>query len=780
MNKRLGWLTGLALVIVCGIGWWLTTRRNPIRNVVLISIDTCRADHLGCYGKRNAATPNIDQLAAEGTLFEHATSPVPLTLPAHCSLLTGTYPPYHGVHDNTNGLLNPLNQTLAETLKEQGYTTAAFVSSFVLAESFGLDQGFDRYDCDCDPAERIERPGNETTQRAKAFLAARDGKPFFTFLHYYDPHKEYDPPEPFASRFADDPYSGEIAFVDQCIGEIIDQLETSRLMDSTLIVLVADHGESLGEHGESEHGYFVYHSTTHIPMIIKRPGNRAAGRIGTKASLVDIVPTILAQLGIQNPAATHGMDLFTSEDTKTNRSVYVESVVPTIFACNPILGLKTERETYLHTTTPEYYDVAEDPHEAHNVIADHPDRVAELHDDLLIQLEDWTRQESSSGDTLDESTREVLESLGYVGGGAVDDLQIDPDKANPSDWIAYYERHQEVIALGHAGQLEQASAQCRTMLETWPEMPNTHFLLAKLSFDRRAWSETIQHGEAYLNALEHRSDPGKSLLLEIARAHHLIARSAFQLENCELARQHWRRALQIRPEWPQALSPLGDCLYLDGDLEGAVEHWGAAASLQPGQADLHHKIAAAYYKLDQWDQAETHWRHALEIDPDHEAAQANLDNLQSRLKAKHEIERLSRMVEQSPGDIEARNRLASAYLESGDVSAAIKQFRINVEQDPDGVQAVHGLAWALAANPQSQAQRREALQLARRACELTQYAHAKPLDTLALAYAINGDLANALLTAEKALTVVENAQLEQGIRQRIEIYRRGLDDTQRD
>jgi arylsulfatase A-like enzyme len=286
-NKIIVSIAAVIVLIACFIAY-----RPAIRNVIIISMDTTRADLLGCYMCRLGTTPNVDKLAAEGILFEDATTPMPYTLPAHCSMLTGTSPLYHNVLDNSFYQLSDDNVTLAERLKKEGFTTAAFVSSFVLDPFFGLNQGFDEYDADfkeqqkpAGPDELVnERKGWATTVLAMKWLENHRNKKNFLFIHYFDPHYPYEAPEPFASKFqvlgvpklyCD--YAGEVGYVDYCIGRVIQKLKELGLYDSALIVVTADHGESLEEHKEQSHGYFIYQSTMHVPLVFKIPGGPPPG-----------------------------------------------------------------------------------------------------------------------------------------------------------------------------------------------------------------------------------------------------------------------------------------------------------------------------------------------------------------------------------------------------------------------------------------------------------------------------------------------------------------------
>ena len=302
----------IALAVAVGWGTWHFSIRagrpgRDIRNVLLISIDTCRADSLGCYGNSSQATPNVDALARDGVLFKSVITPFPMTLPAHCSMLTGTYPETHGVRANV-GRLGDANVTLAKILRTAGYQTAAFVGGFPLAARFGLNQGFQTYDDQFHQGkdgDEPERKAEEVSRPAMAWLEEHGDQPFFLFLHYYDPHFPYDPPPPFPST-----YAGEIAYVDMSIGTVMDKLRTLGLYDNTLVIVAGDHGEGLGEHGETEHGFFIYQSTLHVPLMVRTPKGRVKGsQVDENVSLVNIVPTVLGLAGLSIPRQVQGVDL---------------------------------------------------------------------------------------------------------------------------------------------------------------------------------------------------------------------------------------------------------------------------------------------------------------------------------------------------------------------------------------------------------------------------------------------------------------------------------------
>ncbi len=459
-----------------------------ISHVVLISIDTCRADYLGCYGYEKNTTPNIDAVAAEGTLFEFAYSPVPYTRPAHATMLTGTTPLRHNIHDNWSNL-DTSNHTLAEMLKENGYKTGAVVSSYVLGSEFGLDQGFEYYydkfgdwaglkDVDerdggftqqwRDERAISQRRAGESTEIALQWLDEHAKDKSFLFLHYFDPHHEYDPPEPYASRFARNRYAGEIAYVDNCIGQVVDKLKALGLYDKTLLIITADHGEMLGEHGETSHGYFIYQSNIRVPLIIKAPGKNHPVRTKASVGLVDIVPTVCSQLGLERPSHLEGDDLsgFLFEKSSDDREkfIYCESLTPTYEGCNPLLGIINNSFKYIHTTKPELYDLKKDYGEKNNLVGKDPKRARFLRKHLEIILKDNLAKKTPKNKLgVDEETKRRLESLGYVAPSRkIDDsFEIDPNRCDPKDYWKdkadrYIAKNDRAVSLVNEGKLDEA------------------------------------------------------------------------------------------------------------------------------------------------------------------------------------------------------------------------------------------------------------------------------------------------------------------------------------
>jgi arylsulfatase A-like enzyme len=382
---------------------------------VIVTLDTTRADRLPAYGFAGVATPALDALARDGVVFERASTVAPLTLPAHTSLFTGLYPSRHGVRDNASDALPAGGaRTLAEMLQARGFRTSASVGSVVVAADRGLARGFDTYrDVAPDPRSggvRRQRPANEVVDAALSSLdGRRAGTPFFLWVHLYDAHQPYAPPEPFASAYAADPYLGEIAFADAQLARLLGSLASRGLMDRTAVIVAGDHGESLGEHGEQTHGLSLYESVLHVPGV---PAGRAAGRV----SLVDVMPTVLDLMGIE-AAGTDGMSLMpvmTGRPGPRDRDIFAESLFPLRFGRGPLRAVMNDRFKFIDAADPRLYDLASDPGEKRSLYIDRPALAAAM----ARALDARGEGQATSLTAIDAPLRDRLASLGYAGTSA--------------------------------------------------------------------------------------------------------------------------------------------------------------------------------------------------------------------------------------------------------------------------------------------------------------------------------------------------------------------------
>jgi arylsulfatase A-like enzyme len=534
----------LIVVVILAVGagvWFFMQHRpaSPIRHVVLISLDTCRADHLSCYGYKRKTTPNIDALARKGYLFGNTTTTIPLTLPAHTSMFTGTIPPHHGRHENKDPYFDPSHVTLAGLLKEKGYSTGAFVGSQILNGSLGLDRGFDVYDDEFAEKDASERRGAEVNRAAFDWLEKQKNDPVFLFLHYYDPHDEYDPPEPFASKFKESAYAGEIAYADHCIGEVIAKLKKLGMYKSSLIIVTGDHGEMLGEHGEAGHMYFIYESAMKVPMVYKLPESSKGQKIDDIAGIIDIVPTVCDLLGIEPPAPIEGKSLagyFSDTPVEDeDRYMYCESLYPTKYGGNSLLGLVGEKWKYIQTTRPELYDLEKDPGEETNLVDAERHRVRILKDQLAQILEQSVRKEKGQEDTqLSAEALKHLNSLGYVGGNSVkEDFSFDQTAKDPKDLIGYHEDYRK---LSRMMTKSDPSINLREMgdrlIKQRPDFHEIYSALMGVALKQKDYKNLIHYGEQALKV-----KPGNHDL------HQMLGFAYSETKQYEAAAKHYKLGL---------------------------------------------------------------------------------------------------------------------------------------------------------------------------------------------------------------------------------------------
>ena len=484
---------------------------RPARSVILITIDTLRPDHLGCYGYTSIQTPNIDRLAREGALFTHAYTPVPITLPAHTALMTGEFPFATGVHDFSGNRLAPGAATIARTLRDHGYATAAFIGSAVLDSRFGLNQGFDTYFDHFEfgrleevHLDAIERRGDRVVDEALKWLKLNPRQPFFLWVHLYDPHAPYNPPEPYALRYRGRPYDGEIAFADAQVGRLLDFFERQGL-ENSLIALASDHGEGLGEHGEKTHGFFIYNSTLHVPLIVRVPG-AIPQVIPDEVSLVDVMPTLLQAAGISIPSSVQGRSLLAAILGRTDdgpSNLYAESYPPLLhFGWNRLESLQRHGLKYIDTTRPELYDTRTDPKELHNLFQTRQAVAQEMSDRLKRLVSRFTPAASGRqvGPELNHPAMlESLRSLGYV---AVSVRSVTSAGRNtlpdPKDRIQVYELVSAAMTDSQHGRYHESLRELQEAEKTEPDSLTVDFLVARDYLDLSDFQDAVKYFESVL------------------------------------------------------------------------------------------------------------------------------------------------------------------------------------------------------------------------------------------------------------------------------------------
>ena len=825
--------------------WFLYTSdiwAGDIRNILLISIDTCRADRLSCYGYKFKTTPNIDALAAEGTLFENVITPIPQTLPAHASMLTGTIPPYHRVHDNSGCLADKSNISLAEILKDAGFTTAAAVSALVLDSQLGLDQGFDTYHDHFEtPLEGNaveQRSGGETTDVALHWLEENKDKRFFFFLHYFDPHRKYEPPEPFASRFAGNLYAGEIAYTDHCIGQVLDKLKELGLYDSTLIIITSDHGEMLGEHGEFTHVYFIYQSVIKVPLIFKVPGRNKPARIKSLVGLIDIVPTICSLLDIEVPKNVQGLDLSSSLKGKNtpvqNRHLVCESLEPTKYDANSLLGILNDRYKYIQTTRPEMYDLITDPTESNNLLEQQPQRARIMKDRLAHILEQSVRQPSPDDTTaVDPQTIQRLGSLGYVGVGVNEDFSFDQTMDDPKDLLDYHHLSVQLTVCSRLKEYDNVEMLVERMVRLRPDISLAYEQLGSIALQRKDYPKAVvcfekaieidpgkagaynrrgaahlaganydqalrdfdkaidlnpNYAEAHINrGLLHRSkgqydqairdlDQAIQLNPKLADAYNHRAAAYLGKGEYDRALNDCDQAIELNPRLADAYNNQGLVYLYKGEHSRAVSDFDKAIELNPKHAKAYLNRGVAYLHKGEHNLAVSDFDQAIELNPEHAEAYTNR-GLAYSSKGHYDraIHDFNRVIELNPSNGGAHVNMALALLRQGNAKEAISHYRQALRLRPNWPEVMNELAWILATHADPQIRNGpDAVRLAERACELTQYKLPTLLDTLAAAYAELGQFAEAVKTAEKAIKLAQAAgqkKLAEDIQGRLELYK---------
>ena len=689
-------------------------------NVLVITMDTTRADHIACYGNRGVETPVIDGLAREGLLFSQAVTPSPNTLPAHCSLFSGLYPHGHGVRANGTFRLKPSVTTLAEHLQQAGYRTGAVISAFVLDSRFGLNQGFDKYDDDLTAGIKYsahmfrERAAELSNERATRWLREHGLEKFFLWVHYFDPHAIYLPPEPFRRDYGRNLYDGEIAYVDSQIGALLAQLEELGVRERTLVILTADHGEGLGEHGEQTHSLLIHDSTMHVPMIWSAPSRLPRGKVlDRQTSLVDVVPTLLALLGEQIPPNLDGLNLC-DPPSSGPRSVLIESIAPlTLHGWAPLVGIRREDYKYILAPTPELYDLRTDPGESHNLHDARMATVQEFRKTLLEVLgEDLYlgAQNAVDGSNLemDEELRRHLSALGYVPTSrGLSDL-AEAFTKDPKEFIHHWEKLQRAMNLQAQGKMieslpmieecvaeaqsdvfartvlagaymirgeyEKADAQYRRAAELEPNDETIRLGLASVALAQNKVKEADQYIEEAL-----RIEP-KSAQVYIMRGR--IAQNRMREQD---ALALYRKAIEMDPgsAGPTAFNQIGWLHTAARRFWEAREAFNDAIRIDALDGQAHAGLANILQVEGKVDEAMRELAASVRFDPNQPMVLAMLGSLLSQKGRQDEAEEVcKRALELSPKLGPALNNLGLVYRRQGRLELAEEYYRMAIEHNP--------------------------------------------------------------------------------------------------
>lgn len=657
----LGWA---ADAVVAGPAGPTAARDAGRRNLLLVTVDTLRADRLGCYGATGVRTPAIDALARRGVLFERAFAQTTTTLPSHATILLGVGPLVHGVHDNANFVVSPEFPTLAGHLKAAGYATAAVVGAYPLDSRFGLTGGFDLYDDDYgrqrfEQATYVERPAGAVVAAALDWLRGRDA-PWFLWVHLFDPHAPYAPPEPFRSEYANDPYGGEVAFADHALGTLFDALERSGQAAGTLVVLTADHGESLGEHGEETHGFFAYNATLRVPLIIAAPGGATGRRTGL-VSHVDIFPTACDLVGVKKPGFLQGTSLAPALKGKDPepRALYFESLYPYYSrGWAPLTGFIAGNEKFIASPVPELYDLGLDPGETKNLAEGAEIGAYRRSLDELVRAESKPSAARAREAAADRAARDKLRSLGYVSGaGAVRKTAFTPAD-DVKTLLPFHNTAVRAQALIKSGDAAAAETMLRGVLAERDDIDIAYTSLAALFKSQGRVGDAL---EVLKTGMERLPDNYEIFLTRVS-----------------------------------VLTAAGRYAEVVRALESGAP---ARVDLDP---EIWNELGIAYSRTGRPDEAEAAFDRALSLDPDHPAALSNKGTLYlSRALATGESGLLGKAaacfeqaVAVDPAYAPAYNGLGAARKRAGDPAGAVAAWEKALALDPASGNALYNLGVA--------------------------------------------------------------------------------------
>jgi arylsulfatase A-like enzyme/predicted Zn-dependent protease len=720
----------VAVVAVVAAIYFLLSPREPsfskLRggrdlNVILVTLDTTRADRIGCYGFTNVATPTIDLFASRGVRFERCYAQTPLTLPSHTTLMTGTLPPFHGVRDNGGFVVPSQLKTMAELFKEKGYATGAFIAAYVLDSKWGLNQGFDTYfdKFDFTKFKRIslgtvQRPANEVMAEALPWLEKNKGGKFFAWIHLYDPHTPYEPPPPYDKLYASHPYLGEIAFADSQLRRLWDLLSANGLDRNTVLVFAGDHGESLGEHGEQSHGFFIYQGAVHVPLVVVTPFPKFNGVVASDvAGLVDILPTVCEMTGLSIPVEVQGHSLlpgFTGRRRKVPAPAYSETYYPRFhYGWSDLKSVQDERYKLILAPVPELYDVVADPREEKNLVY----LEKGVYDKFTAAAESFIRKSGQNAyetdlSKVDEETREKLSALGYVG-SFTDPAKLAGRKlADPKDKITVFNELSRAREMGMEGKPEEAIAAIRGIIASDPEITDAYFTIGNIYFQQQKFREAIEYFQQVLGrkpddtfaainitlAYEGMGelDEAESFLLGYMakgvvdpQFYFMLGNMSFIQKRYDKAVPYFEKCIALNAESAGSQNMLAAIAIVREDIDGAERHLEEALRLNPTLANAHYNRAQVYEKRGRTAEAEAEYLKELEISPKHFKAMYNLSRLYREAgDEKKELDYLKACLDTDPNFPLTYFYLARIDLNRGErYEEAVELVKKGIDLKPD-------------------------------------------------------------------------------------------------
>jgi len=654
-------------------------------NYIIITVDTLRADRIGCYGYSEVKTPTMDMFASRGVKFENCIAQTPLTLPSHTSLLTGTYPTFHGVRDNGGFLVPQEMNTLAEILQQNGYQTSAFVAAYVLDSKWGLDQGFDYYFDNFDLSKyktislgHVQRPGNEVLDEVIPWLEEHKQQRFFTWIHLYDPHTPYDPPSPYREMYPNQPYIGEIAYTDSQIARLWDYLEENGLVNNTILVFTSDHGESLGEHREKAHGFFIYQSGVHVPLIFITPFEHLNGLSRSSVvSLTDIMPTLLELARVPVPDQVQGkslLPLFFSE-SKNEYFSYSETYYPRFhYGWSELKSYQNGRFKLIVAPKLEFYDLASDPRELNNIVDSRPEDARRLMN-LIGEFIDETGKNAYELDYshMDEESREKLAALGYIGTFAASSSLEGRRLGDPKEKIVIFNRLSEARELGLEGEFDRAVGMILEIIEDDPDVIDAYSSLGILYLRERKLEEAI---DIFQKVLEMKPDDNNAVIN--------ISNTYTQMGKLDEAEEFILERLEFHKQDSQVYLSLGVIKNLKKEYDEAVKYFDKCIELNPSSASAYNALAGIYIVQNDLDRAESYLKKAEGLNTKLKSLHYNLAQL---LEARGDLSgAMSEYLEELkniPHNFKASYNLSRLHRISGDTANELEYLEKTIESNPD-------------------------------------------------------------------------------------------------
>lgn len=678
-------LAALALVLLRPGGGDAVLSKARDFNYILITVDTLRADRIGCYGCADVETPIMDLFAERGVRFERCIAAAPLTLPAHTTIMTGTYPNYHGVRDNGGFLVPQEINTLAELMRGEGFATSAFVAAYVLDSKWGLNQGFDTYFDRFDLSKyktislgQVQRPGNEVMDQVLPWIEQHKQERFFSWIHLYDPHTPYEPPAPFDNLYSNRPYMGEIAFTDTQLARLWDYLENTGLSENTVLVFMADHGESLGEHDESTHGFFIYEAGVHVPLIVVTPFEDLHGLVRRRpVSQADILPTVLDLAGIPIPTPVQGHSLrplMLDEDAPGEWTAYTETFYPRYhYGWSELKSLQDDRWKLIMAPELELYDLKEDPREERNLVDARPAEARRL----VSRLEAFVAENSQNAyemdySHMDEATREKLAALGYIGTFTDASSLSGRLLGDPKQKIHVFNQLGQAKELSLQEEFDQAVDMISGIISEDPEVLDAYFTLGNTYFK---WGKFQEALDSFAQVLDRKPDDAFTVI---------------NIANCHIRMNHLEEAKDFVQSRLELLAPDSQVFFILGNIHNFLKEYDEAAAnymrcikLNAASASAYSALGGVYVIQEKLEDASEYLSKAMELNPKLLNVHYNFAQLQ---EAKGDMEGAIRAylqeLENIPHNFRASYNLSRLYRISGRIEQERTWLEKTLELNP--------------------------------------------------------------------------------------------------